>query len=249
MTETGPDINLLLMDQIRVLLVDDHKIIRDGLRALLEKQTGITVIADAADGRAAVRLAEELKPDVIVMDVSMPDLNGIEATRQITERLPAVRIVALSMHSDKRFVTQILHAGASGYLLKDCAFEELEIAIRAVASNQTYLSAKMTDVVVKDYLRTLPKNESSAFSVLTNRERETLQMIAEGKTTKEIAATLGISVKTVETHRQRTMEKLRDRQRRRPRQVRHPRRPHLAGIKNDNDSKTQRFHKVEYLVQ
>lgn len=197
-----------LMDHIRVLLADDHKIIRDGLRALLEKQVGITVIAEAANGRAAVQLTQELMPDIVVMDLSMPDLNGIEATRQIREKLPAVRIVALSMHSDKRFVIQILRAGASGYLLKDCAFEELAIAIRAVAANHTYLSPPMADLVLKDYLRQLPKSDPSAFSVLTNREREIVQMIAEGKSTKEIASLLGVSVKTVETHRQRTMEKL-----------------------------------------
>ena len=193
---------------IKILIADDHKIIRDGLRALVEKEPYMIWVGEAGDGRTAVRLAEELKPNVVIMDVSMPDLNGIEATRQIAEKNRTTKIIALSMHSDRRFVSEVLKAGASGYLLKDCAFEDLSVAIRTVMSNRTYLSSQVADVVLKDYVRLVAKSDLSAFSILTKREREVLQFIAEGKTTKEIAALLNISVKTVETHRQRIMEKL-----------------------------------------
>jgi len=193
---------------IRILLADDHKILRDGLRALLEKQSGMEVIAEAGDGRATVQLVRELLPNVVIMDIAMPDLNGIEATRQITALAPNVKIVALSMHSDKRFVAEMLKAGASGYLLKDCAFEELDNAIRAVIANRTYLSPKIADIIIKDYTRLFPKTEFSVFSILTLREREVLQLLAEGKTTKEISSSLNISAKTVETYRKQIMDKL-----------------------------------------
>ncbi|MBI3951159.1 MAG: response regulator transcription factor [Acidobacteria bacterium] len=193
---------------LRILLADDHKIVRDGLRALLEKQSGLAVVAEAQDGRTTVRLARELAPDVIIMDISMPDLNGIEATRQIRTELPRIKVIALSMHSDQRFVTEVLKAGACGYLLKDCAFEELTTAIRTVMANQIYLSPQITGVVLDHYLRQALQTEVSAFSVLTEREREVLQLLAEGQSTKEIASSLHVSVKTIETHRQRIMEKL-----------------------------------------
>jgi DNA-binding NarL/FixJ family response regulator len=193
---------------IRIVLADDHKIMREGLKALLEKQQGVEVIAEAETGLEAVRVAQKLKPDIIIMDIGMPGLNGIEATRQIVAEVPGVKIIALSMHSAKRFVIEMLKVGASGYLLKDSASEELMSCIRAVAANQPYLSPKITDVVLKDYLSTLSKAEPSAFSVLTAREREVLQLIAEGKSTKQIAFALHVSVKTVETHRQQMMEKL-----------------------------------------
>jgi DNA-binding NarL/FixJ family response regulator len=193
---------------IKILIADDHKIIRDGLRALLEKDPHMSLVGEAGDGRTAVRLAQELKPQIVIMDVSMPDLNGIEATRFISENNRGIKIIALSMHSDRRFVSAVLKAGASGYLLKDCAFEDLLVAIRTVMANRTYLSSQVADVVLKDYVRLVAKSDLSAFSILTKREREVLQCIAEGKTTKEIAALLKISVKTVETHRQRIMEKL-----------------------------------------
>lgn len=193
--------------RIKVLLVDDHKIVVDGLRALLGKTPDIEVVGEAVDGRAAVRLVRELSPEVVIMDVGMPDLNGIEATRQILSDSAAVKIVALSMHSDRRFVVEMLKAGASGYLLKDCAFDELVRAIRAVVLQQIYLSPMITDVVVKDYLNNL-KEMPSAFSILTTREREVLQLLAEGKSTKNIASILHVSVKTVETHRQQIMKKL-----------------------------------------
>jgi DNA-binding NarL/FixJ family response regulator len=192
----------------KVLIADDHKIVREGLRALIEKHEAMEVIAEAENGLEAVRLAQKLQPDVVIMDMGMPQMNGIEATREVTAHNPKIKVIALSMHSDKRFVLQMIKAGASGYLLKDSAFEELITAIRTVVSNQSYLSPKITDVVIKDYLQTLSKGDMSAFSVLTVREREVLQLLAEGRSTKEIAGSLNVSVKTVETHRQQVMEKL-----------------------------------------
>lgn len=193
---------------MRILLADDHKIMREGLRALLEKQHDIQVIAEAENGLDAVRLTHRLKPDLVIMDIGMPGLNGVEATRQIVAEVPGVKVIALSMHSDRRFVIEMLKVGASGYLLKDSASEELTLAIRAVAANQPYLSPKITDVVIKDYLGALSKTEPTAFTVLTAREREVLQLLAEGKTTKQTASALNVSVKTIETHRQQMMEKL-----------------------------------------
>jgi DNA-binding NarL/FixJ family response regulator len=193
--------------RIKILLADDHKIVRDGLRAMIEQQPDMEVVAEASEGRSAVRLAKELRPDVVIMDISMPDLNGIEAARQVASDAPRVKIVTLSMHSDSRFVKEVFQAGASGYLLKDCAFEELANAIHAVISGQIYLSPRITRAVLKDYLNKAPVADSSVFSVLTAREREVLQLMAEGKTTKEIAYCLELSVKTVEAHRQKIMVK------------------------------------------
>lgn len=193
---------------IRVLVADDHKILREGLRSLLESQDDMEVVAEAEDGRTAVGLARELKPDVVVMDVAMPDLNGIEATRQIVADSPNVAVIGLSMHSDRRFVAGMLSAGAYGYLLKDCTFDELVEAIRSVVAGRRYLSPAVTGVVVDDYVRRLTKEESVPCSVLTAREREVLQLLAEGKSTKEMASQLHVSVKTIETHRQKIMEKL-----------------------------------------
>ena len=192
----------------KVLIADDHKIVRDGLRALLEKQTGIEVIAEAEDGRTAVKLAAELGPDIIIMDIGMPGLNGIDTTRRIISDFPHTRIIALSMHSDMRFVGQMLRAGASAYLLKDCAFEELSHAIRVVLSGQTYLSPQIAGAVIEDYVRHMSASDTSGFSVLTEREREVLQLLAEGKTAREVATHLHVSVKTIETHRQQIMHKL-----------------------------------------
>ena len=193
---------------IRILLADDHKITRQGLRSLLDKQQDMEVVAEAEDGRTAVRLAGELSPNVVIMDVTMPDLNGVEATRQIVGQSPDVKIIALSMHSDTLFVTEMLRSGASGYLLKDCAFEELSRAIHAVVAGKTYLSPSVSGVVVDDYLYRLSKADFSDSHVLTDREREVLQLLAEGKSTKRIALKLHISVKTVETHRRQMMNKL-----------------------------------------
>jgi DNA-binding NarL/FixJ family response regulator len=193
---------------IKIILADDHKIIREGLHALLEKNQSMEVVAEAQDGLTTVRLAKKLLPDIVIMDIGMPDMNGIDATRQIISETKDIRVIALSMHSDRRFVLQMLKAGASGYLLKDSAFEELELAIMTVMSGQPYLSPKITDVVIKEYIHNIPANETTAFSALTAREREVLQLLAEGKTTKQIAVYLSISVKTIETHRQQVMEKL-----------------------------------------
>jgi two-component system, NarL family, response regulator NreC len=193
---------------MKVLLADDHKIVRDGLRTLLEKHADIMVAGEAEDGREALQLARKLSPDVVVMDIAMPDLNGIEATRQILSEYPGIKIVALSMHSDKRFVSEMLKAGASAYLLKDCAFEELITAIRTVMKGKIYLSPGIAGVVLEDYIRTDRSSGLSVFSQLSDREREVLQLMAEGKTTKEVAAHLNVSIKTVETHRTNIMTKL-----------------------------------------
>ena len=193
---------------IRVLLADDHNIVREGLRSLLEKEPDIEVVAMADNGRMAVQLAGELKPDVAVLDIAMPEMNGIEATRRISQDDPEIKILALSMHSARRFVTEALSAGAKGYLLKDCAAEELVRAIRTVAANETYLSPKVAGLIVKDYLKHSAETTPLADSCLTNREREILQLIAEGESTKEIAFELRVSIKTVESHRQQIMKKL-----------------------------------------
>lgn len=193
---------------IRIILADDHKIVREGIKALIEKKPGFEVIAEADNGRTTIQLTKELSPDAVIMDIAMPDMNGIEATREIIEKVPDVKIIALSMHSDIRFVVEMLKAGASGYLLKDCASEQLVNCIRTVTKNRTYLSPDIADSVIKDYSRLLSKENLSVFSLLTNREREALQLLAEGKTTKEIANRLKISAKTVETYRQNIMNKL-----------------------------------------
>jgi two-component system response regulator NreC len=194
---------------IRVLIADDHKIMLAGLRSLLEKQTDFEVVAEAENGRKAVQMAQELKPDIVVMDVSMPDLNGIEATKQIIESLPETRVIALSMHSDKRFVMGMLRAGASGYLLKDCASQELANAIQQVAGGKKYLSPEITGVIIDDLLLGGSSEDvATAASQLSAREREVLQLIAEGWSTKQIASHLYVSVKTIETHRRQIMKKL-----------------------------------------
>jgi len=192
--------------KIRVLIADDHRIVRDGIRSLLEQQPDMQLVAEAKNGREAVKLCKEFEPHVLVMDLSMPDLNGMEATRQALIETPAVKVLALSMHTDKRFIMGMLDAGASGYLQKDCAFDELVTAVRAVAAGGTYLSPRIAGQVVKDRLRPVPR--LSATIDLTPKEREVVQLIAEGKSTKEIASLLGVSVKTAETHRQHLMRKL-----------------------------------------
>jgi len=193
---------------IRILLADDHKITREGLHSLIENQPDMQVVAEAEQGRTAVELARKLAPDLVIMDVSMPDLNGIEATLQISQQSPNVKVIALSMHSDSLFVTEMLKSGARGYLLKDCAFEELANAISAVMNGNTYLSPSISGIVIDDYLHRLSKAGSLRADALTAREREVLQLLAEGKSTKQIALKLHISAKTVETHRRQIMEKL-----------------------------------------
>jgi len=197
---------------IRVLIADDHKIMREGLRSLLKDQPDIKVIAEAEDGRNAVQLACELLPDVVIMDVAMSDMNGIDATRKIIAGAPSVKVIALSMYSNRRFVIEMLKAGARGYLLKDCTFQDLASAIRTVFGNRTYLSPGISDILIKDYLHNLSREESdekpTVFSILTEREREVIQLLAEGKTTKEIATVLKVSVKTIEAFRHKIMKKL-----------------------------------------
>lgn len=193
---------------LKILLVDDHQVIRDGLRALIEKERGMKVVGEAANGREAVRLARELAPDVVVMDISMPDLNGIEATRQIASRVPGAKVVTLSMHSDRRFVAEMLRAGAAAYLLKESAFDELARAVRAVAAGGTYLSPAVAGDVVEGFVRNDLPPEASAVAALTPRQREVLQLVAEGWTTKRMAAHLHVSPKTIETHRVQIMQTL-----------------------------------------
>lgn len=192
---------------IRIILADDHAIVRHGLSRSFQQEKDIEVIAHAQNGRSTVQLATELSPTVVVMDISMPDLNGIEATRRINSESPQVKVIALSMHSSRKYVTEMFKAGASGYLLKNCDFEELADAVRIVAGGKTYISPSISDVVVQDYVNGSVK-EDSAFSVLTRREREVVQLLAEGKTTKQAALCLYISPKTVEVHRLNIMNKL-----------------------------------------
>jgi len=196
------------MTPLRILIADDHRLFKDGLRTLLDKEKDIKVVAETTEGDETVSKVCDLKPDVVLMDVSMPGLNGIEATRKILSKCGAVRIIMLSMHSDRRFVIESLRAGALGYLLKDCAFEELLLAIKSVCAGKIHLSRPINDSVVNDYVALAAASSGSAFSVLSAREREVLQLIAEGKSTKETAARLNVSVKTVETHRKQIMDKL-----------------------------------------
>ena len=193
---------------IRILLVDDHKIVRDGLRSLIEKDLDTEVVGEASDGRAAVQQVRNLSPDVVITDIAMPDLNGIEATRQILAERPGIKVVALSMHSDSRFIAEMLRSGALGYLLKNCAFEELSTAIHAVIEDQTYLSSGIAEVVTKEYVRRLTETELTSPTIISDREREVLQLLAEGKSTKQVASVLHVSIKTIETHRRQIMRKL-----------------------------------------
>ena len=193
---------------IKVLIADDHQIVRESLRALLEKEPGIIVVGEAGEGRTALRMARELVPDIIIMDVAMADLNGIEATRQVVAEFPEIKVVALSMYNDRRFVLNMLKAGARGYLLKDCASQHLIKAIHLVNANKTYISHEIADLVVKDYLASTDPAECTSSALLTAREREVLQLIVEGKTNSKIAEALKVSIKTVESHRHTLMMKL-----------------------------------------
>jgi DNA-binding NarL/FixJ family response regulator len=194
--------------KIRILLADDHRLFRDGLRTLLDQREDMEVVGEAVDGPAAVAAAVQHKPDIVLMDISMPELNGIEATRKIVADRATTRVIMLSMHSDQRFVTESLRAGASGYVLKDCAIDELIEAIRTVTRKQIFLSATIAESVIKDYIGLTVNRSDSVFSTLSAREREVLQLLAEGNSTKEIAARLEVSIKTVETHRKQIMDKL-----------------------------------------
>ncbi len=189
---------------IRILLADDHAMVRKGFRLILEAQTDMSIVGEAGNGREALEQAEKLHPDVIVMDVAMPELNGIEATRRLAATSPRSRVLALSMHKDSVYVREILRAGARGYLLKDSIDSDLVSAVRAVAKGDGYLSPAVSDAVLTDYRR----HVTDPLDLLSSREREVLQMIAEGKTNKEVATALNLSVYTIDAHRGKIMEKL-----------------------------------------
>lgn len=193
---------------IKIILADDHKVMREGLKSLLNQQKDIQVIGEADDGQAVVRLTRKLEPDIVVLDIGMPNMNGIQATQHIVAEVPDTKVLALSMHSDHQFVVKMLQAGASGYMLKDCAFEELVSAVRDIADGKFYLSKDITGVVISDYINRMQAIDAAGEAILTSRERETLQLIAEGNSTADTAALLNISTKTVETHRKHIMDKL-----------------------------------------
>jgi len=194
---------------IRILLVDDHNVMRRGLRLLLESQSGFSVVGEAADGHQAVEQATALKPDVVVLDIAMPHLNGTEAAHRINELLPSTAIVILSMHSDESYVLRALKAGAKGYLLKDSAESDLIGAIKAVSAGKAFFSPEVSKVLVEDYVREMrSRGVDDSYELLTTRERETLHLLAEGKSNKDIAALLKLSLFTVETHRRNLQEKL-----------------------------------------
>jgi DNA-binding NarL/FixJ family response regulator len=193
----------------RILIADDHRIVREGLRALLGDQAAITVVGEAEDGRKAVELAARLRPDIVIMDITMPGLNGIEATRQIVAANPGTRVIALSIHSDRRFVQQMFEAGATGYLLKEGAFEELTRAIHTVAEGRAFVSPGIAGILIDDLVRHMAgRGSPTGAPALSGREKEVLQLLAEGKSTKEIALILRVGAKTVETHRRQIMLKL-----------------------------------------
>ena len=193
---------------IKALLVDDHGIIRQGLRSLLAEQPDIEVVAEAEDGRKAVALVREFLPDIVIMDITMPNLNGVEATKKITAEFPKTKVVALSIHSNRRFVSDMLKAGACGYILKEGLFDDLVQAINVVMDGGTYLSPQITDVVVDDYVKRLSSENELKPTVLSSREHEVLQLLAEGKTSKQIALELHVSNKTIEANRRQIMDKL-----------------------------------------
>jgi DNA-binding NarL/FixJ family response regulator len=193
---------------LRILLADDHRIFRAGLRPLLAAESDMEVVAEAENGLRALELARELLPDIAVLDITMPGLNGLEVTRHLAQEAPSVRVIILSMHSDRRYVLEALRAGARGYLLKEGGFEELLVAVRAVADGRIHLGAAVGEQVIRDYVQLARDDEGGAFAVLSGREREVLQLLAEGLATKEIADRLVLSVKTVESHRKAVMDKL-----------------------------------------
>jgi DNA-binding NarL/FixJ family response regulator len=193
---------------IKIVIADDHKIIRDGICSLLEKHPYMEVVAEVDNGREAVEVTRQLAPDVVIMDISMPGLNGIEATRKITEYNPDIRVIGLSMHADVEYVSGLLKAGASGYILKECAFGEIVQAINAVVRNKYYICPEVAYVVIEGFKGKHVTQDRDDTSLLTEREREILQLIAEGNSSKEIAANLNLSIKTVASHRQNIMDKL-----------------------------------------
>lgn len=197
------------MNPIRILIADDHGVMRRGLRLQLEQCAAFEVVGEASDGRQAVQLAEELQPDIVLMDIGMPNLNGIEATAQIGKRLPAIKVIILSMHSDEEFLLRALTAGAKGFLLKESGDTDLERAVRAVAQGKSFFSPAIQQTLMEDYVSQLrQRGLQDSYDLLTDREREVLQMLAEGKSNKEVATVLDCSVNTVATHRMHLMQKL-----------------------------------------
>ena len=197
------------MSPVRVLLADDHGIVRRGLHYLIERSPGFEVVGEAADGREAVKLAEQLNPDVVVMDIGMPNLNGIDATAQIVRRSPAIGVIILSMYSDETYLVRALSAGARGYLVKDSAEADLIRALQAVSQGRPFFSPAIAQTLLEDYMRRLQQqNLKDSYDLLTDREKEVLQLLAEGKSNKEVAALLSLSLYTVETHRSNLMQKL-----------------------------------------
>jgi DNA-binding NarL/FixJ family response regulator len=197
------------MKKIRILLADDHKLMRSGLRLLVDQQSDMSVVGEANDGREAVALAKSLRPDVAVIDITMPNLNGIEASLQITESHPEIGVIILSMHPDETYVLRALKAGVKGYLLKDSAESDLIQAVRAVGGGKSFFSPAVSKLLLDDYVRKLKRSGAEdVYDLLTPREREILQLVAEGKSNKDVANLLNLSVYTVETHRSNVMEKL-----------------------------------------
>ena len=202
------------MKSIRVFLADDHALFRSGIRMLVERMVGVEIVGEASNGRAVFEHLERLYPDVVLMDIAMPELNGLEATRRIVREFPRLKVIMLSMYATPDYVVQALRAGASGYLLKDAATSELETAIRAVARGEAHLTAAVSKTVVADYLRRIDDRsgeqieETSPIKALTLRQREILQLVAEGRTTKEIGTRLSLTENTIETHRRRLMKRL-----------------------------------------
>lgn len=195
---------------IKLIIADDHRVVREGFRALLETRADLVVVAEAEGGREAIRLVRDLEVDIVIMDVAMSDMNGIEATRQIKKEIPEIKVIALSMYPSRGYVSEMLMAGASGYLLKNCAFNELVNAIHAVYDGQIFIPPQIAGVVVGDYVSQLKSTsqKTSPFSSLSSREREVLQLVAEGNSSKEIASRLNVSMKTAGFHRQKIMKKL-----------------------------------------
>jgi DNA-binding NarL/FixJ family response regulator len=195
------------MSSITLVLADDHLLFRAGLRSMLQQQSELEIIGEAIDGHAAIQQVEEFSPDILLLDISMPGLNGLEALRKLQELQSPTRVIILSMHSDRHYVTEAIKAGARGYLLKDSTLEELVIGVRTVMRGEVYLSSRIAGVLVSDYV-TLSAAMNGPSDLLTSREREVLQLIAEGNSTKDVASRLHVSVKTIETHRKRIMDKL-----------------------------------------
>ena len=196
------------MGKIKVLVADDHTILRQGIKALLDNQEGIEVVGEAKDGREAIKVIEELLPDVIMMDIAMPGLNGLEATRRIKKKFPKMKVLVLTMYANEEYIFQILNAGANGYLVKETAFQDLISAIKAVYRGESFMSPSISKKVVNGYIQQARGDKKKSCEVLTHREREVLQLIAEGNSSKKIAEALFISPKTVETHRTHLMDKL-----------------------------------------